>query len=40
MKIDETIFDNDIFYFSPAVANEVLPKLLWAFRKKKKKNEE
>lgn len=28
MRLDETIFDNDTFYFSPTLANEALPTLL------------
>ena len=28
MKVDETVFDNDTFYFSSALAKEVLPSLM------------
>ena len=27
MKVDETVFDNDTFYFSSTLAKEVLPSL-------------
>lgn len=39
MRMDEIMFDSDTFYFSPTLANEALPTLLFlCFLGKKMRN--